>query len=68
MVLYLLKWILVVPDHDFGSDESQELDEGVHVAQSDVSERTVLGTDLVSDIEMQGLLGKRFKKPIVQLF
>ena len=68
MVLYLLKWILVVPDHDFGSDESQELDEGVHVAQSDVPERTVLGTDLVSDIEMQGLLGKRCKKLIVQLF
>ena len=68
MVLYLLKWILVVPDHDFGSVESQELDEGVHVAQSDVPERTVLGTDLVSDIEMQGLLGKRCKKLIVQLF
>ena len=67
MVLYLLKWILVVPDHDFSSDESQELDEGVHVAQSDVPERTVLGADLVSNIEMQGLLGVRCSN-IIRLF
>ena len=67
MVLYLLEWILVVPDHDFSSDESQELDEGVHVAQSDVPERTVLGADLVSNIEMQGLLGVRCSN-IIRLF
>ena len=50
--MYLLKWVLVVPDHNLSSDQAQELDEAVNMTQPDVSERTVLGIDVVTDVEM----------------
>ena len=53
---YLFEWILVIPDHDLGPDEPQELDEGVNMAQSDVSEWTVLGIDIVTEVEMERVL------------
>ena len=45
-------------DHDLGSDEPQELDEGVNMLQPDVSERG-LGIDFVPDVEMEGVLERR---------
>ena len=57
--MYLLKWVLVVPDHDLGSDETEELDERVHVTQPRVSQRAGLGADFVSDVEMERVLEKR---------
>ena len=50
----LFKRILIVPDHDLGSHEPQEVDESVHMAQPDVSERTVFG--ILTDIEMERIL------------
>ena len=56
---YLFEWILVIPDHYLGPDEAQELDEGVNMAQPDVSERTVLGIDILAQVEMERVLEKR---------
>ena len=56
---YLLKWILIVPDHDLSSDQAQELDEGVNMTQPDVSERTVLGIHILTDVEMERVLERR---------
>ena len=56
---YLFKWILIVPDHDLGSDQAQELDEGVNMTQPDVSERTVLGSHILTDVEMERVLERR---------
>ena len=58
-VVYLLKWVLVVPDHDLGPDETQEHYQRVHMAQTDVSQRTILGGDVVSYVEMERVLERR---------
>ena len=50
---YLLKGILKVLDHHLGSDQTHELDEGVHVAQTEVSEGTVLDGTFISNVETQ---------------
>ena len=55
----LLEWVLVISDHDLGPHKTKELDEGVHVAQPDMPEWTVLGAHLVSDVEMERVLEKR---------
>ena len=55
----LFKRILIVPDHDLGSHEPQEVDESVHMAQPDVSERTVLGSHILTDVEMERVLDRR---------
>ena len=49
---------MVVLDHDLGSDQTHELDEGVHVAESEVPQWAVLGVVLVSDVETECCLGK----------
>ena len=56
---YLLKWVLVVLYHYLSSDQAQELDEAVNMTQPDVSEGTVLGIDLVTNVEMERVLDKK---------
>ena len=50
---YLLKGVLIVPNHHLGSHQTHELDEGVHVAKTEVSEGTVLHRAFISNVEMQ---------------
>ena len=46
-------------DHDLCSDETQEPNEGVHMAQPDVSERAGFGVDIVTNVEVERVLEKR---------
>ena len=49
----LLKRVLVIPDHDLGSDQKQEVDEGVHVAEMEVAKRPILDVGHLANIQPQ---------------
>lgn len=49
----LLKRVLVIPDHDLGPDQEQEVDEGVHVAEVEVAKRPILDVGHLTNIQPQ---------------
>ena len=49
----LLKRVLVIPDHDLGSDQKQEVDEGVHVAEVEVAKGPILDIGHLANIQPQ---------------
>ena len=57
--LYLLKGVLVVPDHELCSDKTQERDESVHVTESEVSDGTVGHVVLTSCVQTESPLTQR---------
>ena len=50
---YLVKGVLLVPDHDLGSDQEQEADQAVHVTQPEVSKRAASDVGNLANIKLQ---------------
>ena len=57
---YLVKWVLVIPDHDLSPDQEQEADQTVHMTQPEVAQGTAPDVGHLANIELQlGLYKER---------
>ena len=49
----MVKWILLIPDHDLGPDQEQEADKTLHVTEPEAAQGAAPGVGHLADIEAQ---------------